>query len=247
MITYVLVLVVALILIYAIYYASKARKRKPATTVVTAPKPQNTPVEPPKVEPVMRIEKPAPPPPPPVEAPKPEPVQVVAPKTESAVIEAPKAETKPEADPKPKPAGQVVEKKERGFSIIRIEGIGKVYTVKLHAINIYHTSDLLKIGATPQGRRDLAEKTGISHELILEWVNLADLFRIKGIGEEYSDLLEEAGVDTVAELSHRNAANLHTKMLEVNEAKKLVKRQPSLASVEAWVKEAKTLPRVIEY
>ena len=246
MITYILVLVVALILVYAIYYASKARKRKPAATVVSEPKPQSTSVEPPKVEPVMPIEKPAPPPSP-VEALKPEPVQVVAPKTESAVIEAPKAEVKPESEPKPKPVGQAVEKKERGFSVISIEGIGKVYAEKLHTVNIYHTSDLLRIGATPQGRRDLAEKTGISHELILEWVNLADLFRVKGIGEEYSDLLEEAGVDTVVELSHRNAANLHTKMLEVNEAKRLVRRMPSLASVEAWVKEAKTLPRVVEY
>ncbi|MCX6648011.1 MAG: DUF4332 domain-containing protein [Candidatus Bathyarchaeota archaeon] len=131
--------------------------------------------------------------------------------------------------------------------MIDIEGIGKVYSEKLHAINIYHTSELLKAGATPRGRRELAERTGISQELILEWVNLSDLFRIKGIGEEYSDLLEEAGVDTVVELSHRNAANLHAKILEVNEAKKLVRRPPPLASVEGWINEAKTLPRVIEY
>jgi hypothetical protein len=78
-------------------------------------------------------------------------------------------------------------------------------------------------------------------------VNLSDLFRIKGIGEEYSDLLEEAGVDTVVELSHRNAANLHAKIHEVNEAKKLVRRLPPLSSVEGWISEAKTLPRVIEY
>lgn len=165
------------------------------------------------------------------------------------VADPPKAEPnhKPKTAPKPKPARQATEKKEHGFNLIDIEGIGPVYTEKLHAVNLHYTADLLKAGATPRGRRELAEKTGISQELILEWVNLSDLFRIKGIGEEYSDLLEEAGVDTVVELSHRNAANLHAKILEVNEAKKLVRRPPPLASVEGWINEAKSLPRVIEY
>jgi predicted flap endonuclease-1-like 5' DNA nuclease len=136
---------------------------------------------------------------------------------------------------------------DRGSKIIDIEGIGPVYAEKLNSINIYTTSDLLEAGATPLGRKELAEKTGISDKLILEWVNIADLFRIKGVGEEYSDLLEEAGVDTVVELARRVPENLHAKMLEVNEKKKLVRRPPTLNEVKQWIEEAKKLPRKIEY
>ena len=136
---------------------------------------------------------------------------------------------------------------ERVSSIKDIEGIGPEYAEKLHAQNIKTTDDLLEAGKTPKLRKELSEKTGISAKLILEWVNLADLFRIRGIGEEYSDLLEEAGVDTVVELSKRVPEHLHAKVVEVNEAKKLVRRVPTLAMIEGWVAEAKTLPRKIEY
>ena len=132
-------------------------------------------------------------------------------------------------------------------NIVDIEGIGKGYASKLEAAGITTTQALLERGATPKGRQDLAEQTDISGKLILEWVNLADLFRIKGIGEEYSDLLEEAGVDTVPELAQRNPENLHRKMVEVNEEKKLVRRVPGLSQVENWVAQAKELPRVITY
>jgi predicted flap endonuclease-1-like 5' DNA nuclease len=132
-------------------------------------------------------------------------------------------------------------------NIIDIEGIGKGYAAKLAAANITTTQALLERGATPTGRQDLAEQTQISGKLILEWVNLADLLRIKGIGEEFSDLLEEAGVDTVPELAQRNPENLHQKMVEVNEAKNLVRRVPGLAQVTDWVAQAKELPRVITY
>lgn len=107
--------------------------------------------------------------------------------------------------------------------------------------------DLLKAGATKKGRQTLAEKTGISETLILEWVNLSDLFRIKGVGEEYSDLLEEAGVDTVVELAKRVPENLHAKMLEVNEEKKLVRQPPGVKQVQDWVAQAKKLQRKVEY
>ena len=90
-------------------------------------------------------------------------------------------------------------------------------------------------------------RRSISSKLILEWVNLADLFRIKGVGEEYSDLLEEAGVDTVVELSRRNPENLHGKLLEANEEKKLMRRPPRLAEVKDWVEQAKKLQRKVEY
>jgi predicted flap endonuclease-1-like 5' DNA nuclease len=132
-------------------------------------------------------------------------------------------------------------------NIIDIEGIGKGYAAKLAAAGITTTQALLERGATPKGRQDLAEQTEISGKLILEWVNLADLLRIKGIGEEFSDLLEEAGVDTVPELAQRNPENLHQKMVEVNEAKNLVRRVPGLAQVTDWVAQAKELPRVITY
>ena len=111
-------------------------------------------------------------------------------------------------------------------SIIDIEGIGPVYKKKLKAIGIVTTEKLLELGGTPKARKDLAEKTGIGEALILEWINLADLFRIKGVGSEYSDLLEEAGVDTVIELSKRVPKNLYDKMVEINAAKKLVRKLP---------------------
>ena len=135
----------------------------------------------------------------------------------------------------------------QGKNIIDVEGIGPIYAEKLNAIGIRTTVDLLEDGATQRGREELVEKTGISSKLILEWVNLADLFRIKGIGEEYSDLLEEAGVDTVVELSGRNPDNLYSKILEVNEEKKLVRRLPRLDEVRDWVEQAKKLPRKVEY
>ncbi len=131
--------------------------------------------------------------------------------------------------------------------ILDIEGIGPTYAQKLTATGITTTDALLEAGATPKGREELSENTGIAESLILEWVNLADLFRIKGVGEEYSDLLEEAGVDTVVELSRRNAENLHAKILEVNETKKLVRRPPALSVVQRWIEQAKSLPRKVEY
>ena len=132
-------------------------------------------------------------------------------------------------------------------SIIDIEGIGPVYKKKLKAAGIATTEKLLEVGGTPKGRKELAEKAGIDETLILEWVNLADLFRIKGVGSEYSDLLEEAGVDTVVELATRNAENLYKKILETNEEKKLVRRPPSLSMIEDWIAQAKTMDRGVFY
>jgi len=131
--------------------------------------------------------------------------------------------------------------------IIDIEGIGKVYAEKLAGAGLTTVEALLKAGASPSGRQALAEETGISGKLILEWVNLADLFRIKGVGEEYSDLLEEAGVDTVPELAQRNAENLYKKLVETNTAKELVRRLPTQSQVADWILQAKALPRVVTY
>lgn len=128
-----------------------------------------------------------------------------------------------------------------------IEGIGEVYLGKLKAAGVDTIDALLEAGAAPKGRDDLEQKTGISHKLILEWINHADLIRVDGVGVEYADLLEEAGVDTVVELATRNPDRLHTKLMEVNEAKKLVRRLPNVAQVTAWVECAKGLPRIITY
>ena len=133
-------------------------------------------------------------------------------------------------------------------SIIDIEGIGEKYAEILKGkAGIRTTQKLLKVCATPKGRQELAEKTGISPKLILEWANLAHLMRIKGVGEEYSDLLEEAGVDTVKELKQRVPNNLFEKMTDINHEKNLVRRLPTLSMVESWVEQAKHLPSVLEY
>lgn len=128
-----------------------------------------------------------------------------------------------------------------------IEGIGSFYAQKLKDAKIASLESLLKKGASPSGRKAIAEETGISNNLILEWVNRADLFRIKGVGEEYSDLLEASGVDTVVELAQRNAKNLYAKMVEVNEGKNKVRKLPTQGQVADWVAQAKGLDRVITY
>jgi predicted flap endonuclease-1-like 5' DNA nuclease len=131
--------------------------------------------------------------------------------------------------------------------LAHIEGIGESYSAKLEAAGINSPEQLLKMGATSAGRKEIAKKTGISDQLLLQWINHVDLYRVKGIGSEYADLLEAAGVDTVPELAQRNPDNLYKKMLETNEAKKLVRRPPSAAQVADWVAQAKKLPRVIQY
>lgn len=128
-----------------------------------------------------------------------------------------------------------------------IEGIGPSYAQKLKAVGVTTVEGLLKKGATPKGRQEVAENSGISEKLILEWVNHADLFRIKGVGEEYADLLEAAGVDTVVELAQRKAENLFQKMGATNAQKKLVRKLPTQAQVTDWIEQAKALPRMVSY
>ena len=127
------------------------------------------------------------------------------------------------------------------YKIIDIQGIGPVYAEKLIAIGIETVDQLLKEGACPKGRKALEEKTGIRGDLILTWVNHADLFRIKGVGPQFSELLEDAGVDTVKELRTRNAANLAAKMAEVNEAKHLCKLTPVEKEIAKYIELAQKL------
>lgn len=131
--------------------------------------------------------------------------------------------------------------------LTEIEGVGEVYAGRLAMAGVSTIAHLLEKGATPAGRKEIAASADISDKLVLRWVNMADLFRVKGVGEEYADLLEAGGVDTVPELAQRNAENLHAKLLEVNEERKLVRRPPSVAEVAGWVTQAKALPRVVTY
>ena len=144
-------------------------------------------------------------------------------------------------------AKRITEPSPRSARVEEIEGIGSTYAKKLNKAGINTTDEMLDAGSTKQGRKALSEKTGISETIILEWVNMADLFRIKGIGEEYSDLLKEAGVSTVVELARRNPENLHEALVGVNEAKKLVRRTPTLNQTKDWIEQAKNLPRKVEH
>jgi len=133
-------------------------------------------------------------------------------------------------------------------NIDEVEGIGAGFAQKLGAAGVKGTDDLLEKGAKPSGRMALEEATGISHAQILEWVNHVDLMRIKGVGSEYSDLLEAAGVDSPAELAQRNAANLATTVQEVVAARpSIVRRIPSESELQGWIDESKKLPKVVEH
>ena len=134
------------------------------------------------------------------------------------------------------------------MKIEEVEGIGAAYAAKLGEAGVKSTDDLLSTGASASGRSKLAEATGISGKLILEWVNHVDLMRLKGVGSEYSDLLEAAGVDSPAELAQRNAANLAATIEEVVAARPgIVRRAPTQSMIEGWIAEAKTLPKVVTH
>ena len=134
------------------------------------------------------------------------------------------------------------------YPIIEIEGIGPEYKDKLAGLDINTTQELLKRTRTPNMREKLADESGISEKLILEWANLADLMRIKGVGEEWSDLLEEVGVDTVPELGQRNPDNLWTAIDEFDVSKsRMVRQKPNKDQVADWIEQAKGLDRMLEY
>jgi predicted flap endonuclease-1-like 5' DNA nuclease len=126
-----------------------------------------------------------------------------------------------------------------------IEGVGESYAHKLDDGGITSTDELLRKGASAEGRRGVAEKTGISETLILRWVNQVDLARIKGVSEEYGELLEVSGVDSVPELARRNPEHLHESLVKVNQAKHLVRKLPTQNQINDWINQAKTLPRVV--
>ena len=131
--------------------------------------------------------------------------------------------------------------------VIAVEGIGEVYGKKLKEAGIPTSGKLLETGASRSGRQKIEETTGISGALVLRWVNHVDLFRIKGVQKQYAELLEASGVDSVPELSHRVAANLHAKMKEVNAEKHLVRKLPGSKQVAGWIEQAKSLPKIVTH
>ena len=133
------------------------------------------------------------------------------------------------------------------YEIEEIEGIGQAYAAKLSAAGIGSTDDLLDRCGSAKGRAEISETTGLSAKQLLKWANMADLMRISGVGEEYSELLEAAGVDTVKELKHRNADNLAQKMQEVNGSKKLTRQAPSASQVKKWIEQAGSLEPKISH
>lgn len=131
--------------------------------------------------------------------------------------------------------------------LVKIEGVGDSTAQKLVNAGITSTEVLLDNGASSGGRKEIAEKTGISEKLILRWVNQVDLSRIKGVSEEYAELLEAAGVDSVPDLARRNAENLYEGLGKANEAKKMVRKLPAQSQVSSWIEQAKTLPRIVTH
>ncbi len=128
-----------------------------------------------------------------------------------------------------------------------IEGIGPKNAAKLQKAGVRSVAGLLKMCCDKKGRKKVAEESGIDASKLLKWANMADLYRIKGIGSEYSELMEASGVDTVKELRNRNPENLHAKMVEVNTKKKLVRQLPSSNQVTDFVAQAKKLDPVITH
>lgn len=133
------------------------------------------------------------------------------------------------------------------YKIIDVEGIGEVYAAKMTEVGINTVEELLEAAKKPKGRAELAEKTGISQKLILTWANHADLMRIKGVGPQFSELLEAAGVDTVKEFARRLAENLFAKITEINEKKHLVGRVPTAGELQKMIDQAKQLDPAMEY
>ena len=133
------------------------------------------------------------------------------------------------------------------YKIIDIEGIVDVYAEKLIDAGINKVRELLEKCAAPKGRKALAEETGISEKLILRWTNHADLFRINGVGPQFAELLEAAGVDTVKEFRHRVAENLQPKLEETNAAKNICNRVPAVSEIQKMIDQAKELEPKMTY
>ncbi len=133
------------------------------------------------------------------------------------------------------------------LAISKLKGMTAELETKLKARGLDTAEKLFEAVLTAQSREDLAVSLGVDRQVVLELANRADLARIKGIAGVYSDLLEEAGVDTVKELKARTAEHLHARMLEVNAAKNLTPKPPSLKNVNTWISLAKRRRKFLQY
>ena len=131
--------------------------------------------------------------------------------------------------------------------IVDVEGIGVRYAALLISEGIQTTDNLLKVGGDKKGRKQLAEKTTISEKKLLTWVNMCDLYRVNGVGSQFAELLEGAGVDSVKELGTRKAANLALAMAEVNQAKRVCRVSPSILETSIWIEQAKQLQPIVSH
>jgi len=131
--------------------------------------------------------------------------------------------------------------------ITEIEGIGPASQEKLAGAGVTTVEGLLEAGASKSGRKKIAADSGIDESKVLTWVNMADLFRIKGVGSQFAELLKASGVDTVKELRNRNAENLHAKLVEVQAEKKITRTVPGLKQVEGYVDQAKGLNPLVSH
>lgn len=180
----------------------------------------------------------------------PEPAEEKAGELEVSIDQAPDMGEKvvmPQTHVEAPPALAEDENAKMSYSLEYIEGIGPVYAEMLRAVGIATPKDLLEKGGSPKGRQEISLATGISEKLLLGWINHVDLFRIKGVGSEYADLLEAAGVDSVVELARRNPANLYQKLAAINIEKRLVRKLPFPSQVDNWIAQAKQLPRMVSY
>ena len=133
------------------------------------------------------------------------------------------------------------------YRIDEIEGIGPSYRAKLESADIRDTENLLEACRHRKGRKGVSAQTGISEKLLLEWSNMADLMRVSGIGPQNAELLEASGVDTIAELRHRNPVNLAIQMRRVNAKKRLCKTTPTADRLDVWISQAKNITSKISH
>src|SRR5258707_15746617 len=133
------------------------------------------------------------------------------------------------------------------YPLSQIEGMTAFAASKLKKLGIRTTEALLKAAGTVKARKELAAKTGITEQQLLEWAKIADYMRIPGMGKAKAGLLRAAGVTTVHDLAFRNPARLAQNMKDVNIKRKLVRVLPSENSVEQLIAEARKLDRKITY
>jgi len=131
-------------------------------------------------------------------------------------------------------------------SVKDIKGIGEIFAAKLAARKVTTTDELLLFGATADGRESLRATTGVHSRQILRWCNWADLMRIQGIGPQFTQLLEAAGVGSLKDLAGSRAENLKARIEDEIRLMRLSAAPPSLTEVRRWITEARMMKSVLK-